>query len=102
LVVRPANLCSQWLHFFEVWPQGGEPAHVERVAAGEASCSSGLDSQVLTDASDDIVAPAVGLLLIQDVSTDGPVQHDQLAVDCARRSSPRLTTAAGEPLDQPR
>ena len=91
LMVGPANLCSQWLHSFGLGPDGGEAAHVEDVSAREPAVGSGRGSEVFGDPSDDVVAPARGLLLFEDVAADRPVQHHQLGVE--RPRSPRLGLA---------
>jgi hypothetical protein len=62
--------CRQRLHFLGLGPHRRKAAHVEQVAAREAARRAGLDAQVLGDPPDDIVAPARGLLLGEDVSAD--------------------------------
>lgn len=66
----PADLCRQRLHFLGVGPHLRQAAHVEQIAARESSRLAGLDAQVLGDPPDDVIAPARGLLLSEDVSTD--------------------------------
>jgi len=63
-------LCRHRLHFLGLGPRRREAAHVEQVAAREAARRAGLHPQVLGDPPDDIVAPARGLLLGEDVSAD--------------------------------
>jgi hypothetical protein len=70
LVMGPADLCRQRLHFLGLGPYRRKAAHVEQVAAREAARRAGLEAQVLGDPPDDIVAPSRGLLLGEDVSAD--------------------------------
>lgn len=83
LVVGPADLCSQWLHYLLVGPQGRELAHVEEVAAREAAAEIVVGAEVLGEQADDVVAPGMTLLLRKDRAPDRPVEQDELGVDSA-------------------
>jgi len=99
-MVRPADLCSQWLHFLGIGPQHREPSHVEQVAPGKPSRRTCIRAKVLCDPPDDVIAPAAGLLLREDLTPDRPVEHDQLRVQGAGGASLRLADLDAEALDQ--
>jgi hypothetical protein len=99
LMVGPADLSRQCLDFFEIRPQRGEFPHIEDVAAGEPPGRTGGRPEILGDASDDVIAPAAGLLSDQDVATDRPVQEDQLGVKRPRCARLRFADPALEAVD---
>lgn len=93
-------MCSQWLHFLRIRPQRRKAPHVEEVAAREAAGAAGVGAEILADPTDDVVAPAQGLLPVKDLAPDRPVEEHQLRVDRSCGAALRSANPVGQRPDQ--
>jgi len=100
LVMGPTDLCSQWLHFLRLGPQRRESAHVEQVAPREPTRRAGLCGKILRDPTHHIVPPVTGVLLVENLATNPPVERDELGVESARRAGLGPTDALHQTVDQ--
>jgi hypothetical protein len=82
--VSPGQLCNGLLHNW-LRPGGGECAHVEEIAPGQAIHVREFCPEVVSQASDDPAPPLFELLAFQNGLTDGPVEFDELGINGAQR-----------------
>ena len=61
---------------------------------------TGVRAEILRDPPNYVIAPAAGLLLVEDVASDRPVQHDQLRVQRPGGARLGLADPDAETLDQ--
>ncbi len=84
LVMGPAYLCRQRLHFFGVGPHRGKPPHVEQVAPRETARRPGVRGKILRDPPNYVIAPAASLLLVENLPADRPLLIHALSYAHAR------------------
>ena len=92
---------SLW-HICLAPPGLGHGPHILQVSLGEALHVRKLCPEVFGQPGDDAAAPAFGILALQDVRPDRPVQPDQLGIDRAHRLCPGSSAPApSEPSEDP-
>jgi hypothetical protein len=82
-------LCNESLHNLDVRPRLGEGAHVVQVPAAKAAHLGERHAQVGGEPFDHLGAVGLGVLAIEDQSTEPPVELDQFSVYGKRGSRPR-------------
>ena len=97
---RKIARCRQRLHFLGIRPHRRESPHVEQVPPRKASWRTDVRGEILRDPPNYVIAPAAGLLLVEDVASDRPIQHHELGVDRSGRAGLRLADALFQALDQ--
>ena len=81
-ILTPRQFGDDSLKDLGVGPSLGESTQVAQGDRGEASCVGKLCVQVCGEPVNHLNAPTILRLPVEDVSTDAPVEADQLAVDC--------------------
>jgi hypothetical protein len=90
--MAPRQFCSRLLQHFlgrlERAPSASELAHIPKATEREAGDIGQLAPKIDRQSIDDLGAPPLSILTIEDLLTDFPVQLDQLAVDGEHGTSP--------------
>jgi len=89
-VVPPGQLCNSLLHNWEVGPSLGKGAHVHEIGTGEPLYLRKSRVQILGQASNDLIPPALLGLPDQNILPRLPVEFDQFPV--YRQGCPLLGT----------
>jgi hypothetical protein len=89
--VAPGHLCSNLLHKCEVRPRRCEGTHVLEIPGGVPRHPREGVQQVLREPLDDLCAPTLLLLTLENLGADGAVQKNEFFVCCDR--SPGLSLA---------
>lgn len=90
-VVAPGQLSNGPLDNFVHAPSFGKGPHVHEVGAGKAFHLWESVMQVSREPLDDLGAPALAALAIQDAPTDLPIKTHQLSVDHQYGAPPRCS-----------
>jgi hypothetical protein len=86
--VSPRELSNSLLDNCVRRPLPRESAHVEQVRAGEPFHLRKLCTQIRRETTDDVTAPPLITLALQDGRADPPVETDELRVHAALRGEP--------------
>ncbi len=98
--MSPGQFRNRLLRNLAVRPRTGKLPHVFEVPERQASHLRELGPQVARQPVDDLAAPALLLLALEDLIADTPVEPDQLLVDGERGTRARRSDLALETLEQ--